>query len=182
MHSMRAIDHQHGAALLITIIVMLVLTLIAMTAARNNALQIGLIRANQSQLTVFNRSMAHIDVQLEALEQAPFEHLGDLMARNDPSLNVTLPLLLPDLESQFIESATLQLMSLCSDVESGARCARLSLEVSTQLVDSSLRSDQRQIFDALLPDETDLAKEKPHKEEQQIVIEKVAWVALEPER
>ena len=68
-HPTFSIDYQRGAALIITLVVMLVLTIIAVASTNSNQTQAMMVRNNQFRLETFNTSYAEIDAHIDVINK-----------------------------------------------------------------------------------------------------------------
>ena len=65
------ISNQRGAALVITLVVLTVLTLVALASTDSNQIQAAMVRNNQFRLEAFNASYTEIDAQVDKINTNP---------------------------------------------------------------------------------------------------------------
>jgi len=65
----KLLSRQRGISLLLTVVVLLGLTIIAITITNSNQTQSTLVRNNQFRLEAFNASYTEIDAQIDAINQ-----------------------------------------------------------------------------------------------------------------
>lgn len=164
--------HQAGAALLVTVIIMLALTVIALAATSNNQLQQKLIQAQQLNLTVFNAGMAEIDAQIAwlnqwALTQGAHPLLHELVKvgvetqrsdlDTDQLLGESLAVIRSKNSQQFEKRVSISYQGMCPASETERLeplapliCHRFALHVVVQVPESSIASRQTQILRTML--------------------------------
>ncbi len=154
---------QNGAALVITIVVMLGLTVMALAATNSNQSQSIMVRNNQFRLEAFNISYAEIDAQTYAINKRKLSdgvpnyilpiidgQSGDktTLGVNDMAVLATTP------NTYMTREVAHEFLGPClvfgQEVGEGAekiRCNELKLESEAKLVNTGVVSDQRQVYE-----------------------------------
>ena len=164
----RSIERQNGVVLVMTMIVLLALTILALASTSSNQLQSVMVRNSQFRLEAFNSSYAEIDAQVDLvnsrpLSEGPPDYINSVL--NDRSLVVSsesevevtkLPLLSPTDEKYISQEVAQGYDQSCIvfGQQEGAdgrkiQCHRLRIDSDVQVSNTSISSDQRQLYEYL---------------------------------
>lgn len=154
---------QQGASLIVTVVVLLALTSLALAATNSNQSQGLMVRNAQLRLEVFNASLAEIDAQIDAinslnLNAGPPDYVIALIDNpvgtivNDSTM-VELPSF-AKIDAQTIDqSVSQQYVGKCRvpGQQEGAgfekiQCSQLLIDSRSELVGTSIDSPQNQIY------------------------------------
>lgn len=154
------VDQQSGAALLVTIIVLLGLTVLALASTSSNQTQQLLLRANQENLLVFNAGMSEIDAQITqwnmaASNESPspvFTQMIKEAEQGSPGVSTfDLAVLVLTGAELLKKEVTLAYLGHCASSATTAgvqpgilRCDRFELKVVSYIDGTAIRSEQSQ--------------------------------------
>lgn len=158
------INYQEGIALLISVVVLLVLTIVALAATDSNQLQSLMVRNAQFRMEAFNASYTEIDAQIDSINssndqpaylQAVIDgRISRVVASSDGSSPITLPRLAPAEASYMTQTVEQRYLVQC-DVfgdqlgagQGNIQCAGITINSDSQFTDrTSIESNQRQVF------------------------------------
>ena len=164
MHNFKPMKAQKGAALVITLAVLLMLTLVAVTATSSNQVQSIMVRNNQFRLLAFNSSYSEIDGQIDALNSIPInspvpDHIITLL---DNTLGAkvstdkgNLPLY-SEVTQDVALNASQTYRGPCAvfgeEIGVGAQrveCSLMRIESNAQRDNTNIQSNQRQLYELL---------------------------------
>ena len=161
--------HQEGLALLISVVVLLVLTIVALAATDSNQLQSLMMRNAQFRMEAFNASYTEIDAQVDSInardlseEETEPTYLraiidgrrAGVVASTVESSSVQLELQAPT-EPDYMQQDVEQKYLVQCDVfgerlgagQGNVQCASITISSGAQFTDrASIRSDQRQVY------------------------------------
>jgi len=165
-------DRQKGAVLVITIVVLLGLTILALAATKSNQIQSIMVRNNQFRLDAFNVAYSEIDAQVDAInrraasEGVPRYIETLIISRDDTRLSSVdfdgnapaeleqVEILAPSDSDQIIQEVAQGYQQGCIvfGVQQGAgsqtfECHRIQVESEARIDGTALESDQRQVFE-----------------------------------
>lgn len=161
------IDVQRGASLVVTMIVLLALTAVAIGVTSSNQSQSIMVRNNQFRLETFNVSYAEIDAQIDAINRRKISE-GDpswmsKLLNNDVGDRVwygatnsaDVMTLLVSTPSTFVtRGGAHEYRGNCiiegEQIGIGKesyQCNEIELESSAKMTDTSVESDQRQVYE-----------------------------------
>ena len=164
-----SVIHQSGAALIITLVVMLVLTIIAVASTNSNQTQAMMVRNNQFRLETFNTSYAEIDAQVDFVNKRKIsdgipDHVITLIdgvtnqkvwhgAAGDGQSERELALLVPTNASELEREITQWYSGVClvfgeqlgAGIEKIA-CDEIKIDSDTALMNTRVSSNQFQVY------------------------------------
>lgn len=164
-------SNQVGAALIMTLVVLTALTVVALSVASGNQTQSIMVRNSQFRLEAFNVSLAEIDAQVDDLNKRKLSdgppnwmnHVldgepGERVYSGSAESVTQLPFL-SDTPDDFMEKEVAQVFrGNCIAVgfqlgvgKSGVLCNEVIIESEAQLEDTSIDSNQRQVYEYLTP-------------------------------
>lgn len=164
-----SVNHQSGAALIITLVVMLVLTIIAVASTNSNQTQAMMVRNNQFRLETFNTSYAEIDAQVDFVNKRKISdgipgHVITLIdgvtnqkvwhgAAGDGQSNRELALLVPtdanELEREIIQWYSGVCLAMGEQLGAGIEkiaCDEIKIDSDTALMNTRVSSNQFQVY------------------------------------
>ncbi|WP_147250883.1 pilus assembly PilX family protein [Arenicella xantha] len=161
--SIHKISAQRGASLLITMVVLIVLTVIAVTATNNSQTQAFMVRNNQFRLETFNASYAEIDAQIDTINK---RKLSDgvpsyIIAMTDNAVGTTVTPANSDLEiyapvqnTYMTKVAEQSYRGNCAvfgqQLGAGAekiRCNEIKILADSKMVNTKIDSTQHQVYE-----------------------------------
>lgn len=165
LHTMpMKMNNQSGAALLISVVVLLALTIIALASTNSNQLQSLMVRNSQLRMETFNASYAEIDAQIDAintrsltLEEQPAYIQAVIFAEvrvdSEGRSVVPLPKFAPADPAYIEQRVTQELLGDCDDFGSDLTdpsrpvCKAILVTSDARLTDRpNIQSNQRQVY------------------------------------
>lgn len=161
-------EGQRGAALVITLVVMLALTVVALGVTSSNQTQSIMVRNNQFRLEAFNVSYSEIDAQVDNINRRKISDGvpnwlirlidGDKGTRawyGAADADKQLPLRATNIASSFMERGVAQeyrgsCLIFGQQIGAGAekvRCNELVIESDSKMKNTSVDSEQRQVYE-----------------------------------
>jgi hypothetical protein len=161
-------DSQRGAALIITLVVMLALTVVALGVTSSNQTQSIMVRNNQFRLEAFNVSYSEIDAQVDNINRRKLSdgvpnwlvrlidgNKGTRAWYGAADADKQLPLRATNIASSFMERGVAQeyrgsCLVFGQQIGAGAekiRCNELVIESEAEMKNTSVDSDQRQVYE-----------------------------------
>lgn len=163
-------SHQRGAALLITVVVMLALTILALASTNANQSQALMVRNAQFRFEMFNASYSEIDAQIRdvnarditdgipaninyLIDANPGTALYTDAAKNPPGapdFDGLTSISDTDIEKDVVQTYRGQCRVLGEQIGVGSekiRCNELQIDASTKMARTEIKSDQSQIFE-----------------------------------
>lgn len=161
------IDVQRGASLVVTMIVLLALTAVAIGVTSSNQTQSIMVRNNQFRLETFNVSYAEIDAQIDAINRRKISE-GDpswmsKLLNNDVGERVwygatnpadVMTLLVSTPNTFVTRGGAHEYRGNCiikgEQIGIGKesyQCNEIELESSAKMTNTSVESDQRQVYE-----------------------------------
>lgn len=158
-------QRQKGSSLLISVVVLLALTVLALAATNSNQGQFLMVRNAQFRIEAFNASASEIDAQIDAINARSLsdgvpDYINALIDSNVGAeiTNGTGTLALPQFASAKVSYMTQTVgqtyRGVCptfgEQVGAGAekiRCSELLIASGSGLVNTTVRSDQNQVFE-----------------------------------
>lgn len=163
----RSYAKQQGATLIITLLVMLALTVVALAVTSSNQTQSIMVRNNQFRLESFNVSYTEIDAQVDALNNRKISDGvptwliglidGNVGGRvesysSDPDRTLGLKSTVASTYMQRAAAQEFRGTCLIYGQQAGVgsekiRCNELEIESEADLVNTSISSEQHQVYE-----------------------------------
>lgn len=158
-------QRQNGSALLISVVVLLAMTVLALAATNSNQSQAFMVRNAQFRMEAFNASFAEIDAQINSInERSLADGVPDyVVALIDSSVGSSIdhestPIALPQFaladDTYMVQEVSQTYRGVCptfgEQVGAGAekiRCSELLINSDSDLVNTTIESNQNQVFE-----------------------------------
>lgn len=163
--SLKLHDEQNGSALLISVVVLLAMTVLALASTNSNQNQALMVRNAQFRMEAFNASFAEIDGQIDSINTRSLadgvpNYINALIDNsvgssiNHQSTPIAIPQFSTGETTYLTQTVGQTYRGVCptfgEQVGAGAetiRCSEILIDSGAELVNTTVRSDQNQVYE-----------------------------------